>query len=108
MRRDILISREEIVAKLLDRCSGGVIHNDYDHVICEVLRSSKFTFDDDSSIRFKTEMYKSVPGGIYVITFDYHINYVDSTVLRFELEATCKVHRSSKYADVVYWFFMGI
>lgn len=108
MRRDILISREEIVAKLIDRCSGGVIHNDYDYVICEALRSSKFTFDDDSSIRFESEVYKSVPAGIYIITFDYHVISVDSTGLRLEIEALCKIHRSSKYADVVYWVCMGI
>ena len=108
MRRDILISRDEIVAKLMNRCSGGVIHNDYDHVICEVLRSSNFTFDNDSSIRFETEAYKSVPAGNYVITFDYHIKSVDSTGLRLEIEALCNVHKASKYADVMYWFFMGI
>ena len=108
MRKDILISREEIVAKLLNRCDGGLIYDDYDYVICEALRSSNFTFDDDSSIRFKTDGYKFVPAGIYIITFDFHVKCVDSTGLRLELEALCNVHKDSKYADVKYWFFMGI
>ena len=108
MRRDILISREEIIANLIDRCNGGIIYNDYDYAICEALRSSKFTFDDDSSIRFKTDGYKFVQAGIYVITIEYHVKRVDSTGLRLELEALCNVHKTSKYADVVYWFFMGI
>ena len=110
MRRDILIRKDEMVINVMNHCSTGIKYmiDDFDYVIYEALSNFRFKFDDDSSIRFETDGYKSISAGIYVITFDYHVNCVNSTGLRLELVVTCKVHKTSKYADVVYWFSMGI